>query len=179
MADSMCGDDDAHAAMLSAFKQLVADDVAVPVAAMNCLVMTIQRSSASTWMELESEMKASISALMKDCKNDDLRGRTNLSLASGCELFMMYVTRAFSVLHSSAEFSKCRDELVRRGEAFASMSNAARSRIASFGEVFVQENSTVLIHGYSRVVMSILLRAAKTKAFNVVLPEGRPNCEET
>ena len=34
---------------------------------------------------------------------------------------------------------------------------------------------TILVHGYSRVVGEVLTRAAKTKNFNVIVTEGRPD----
>jgi len=45
-------------------------------------------------MQLEQELRSSI-AVLKKC--NDLGGRTNISLGSGCDLFMKYVTRAFSL----------------------------------------------------------------------------------
>ena len=66
-------------------------------------------------------------------------------------------------------------ELIRRGENFASMSMASRSRIAEVGHSFVQDGCTVLTHGNSRVVMALLLRAAAAgKHFNIILTEARP-----
>jgi hypothetical protein len=55
-----------------------------------------QESNATTWMELEKELKTSINQL-KECKDEDLGGRTNISLESGCDLFMKYVSRAFNL----------------------------------------------------------------------------------
>jgi translation initiation factor eIF-2B subunit alpha len=39
----------------------------------------------------------------------------------------------------------------------------------------MQDGSTVLVHGNSRVVVALLLKAAETKQFNVMVTEGRPN----
>ena len=47
-------------------------------------------------MELEHELSSAISKL-KNCSLEDLGGRTNISLGSGCDLFMKYVTRAFKM----------------------------------------------------------------------------------
>lgn len=73
---------------------MVANNMAIPVSAMKALITAIRRSSATTWMQLEEELTAAIDAL-KACGSEDLQGRTNISLHSGCELFMRYVTRAF------------------------------------------------------------------------------------
>lgn len=47
-------------------------------------------------MELEHELSKAIGSL-KSCGLEDLGGRTNISLGSGCDLFMKYVTRAFKM----------------------------------------------------------------------------------
>jgi hypothetical protein len=47
-------------------------------------------------MELEHELSKAINNL-KNCGLEDLGGRTNISLGSGCDLFMKYVTRAFNL----------------------------------------------------------------------------------
>lgn len=101
-------------------------------------------------------------------------GRTSISIASGCDLFMKYVSRTF-LEHS--DFSNCRQEILRRGEAFTTMSDASRSQIASIGHSFIQDGYTILVHGNSRVVNALILKAAETKHFQVILTEGRPtNC---
>ncbi len=40
-------------------------------------------------------------------------------------------------------------------------------------EPFIRDGAVVLVHGYSRVVLGILLHAAKSKNFSVVVTEGR------
>lgn len=47
-------------------------------------------------MQLEKELRAAI-ARLKDCDQDDLGGRSQISVGSGCDLFMKYVTRAFNL----------------------------------------------------------------------------------
>ena len=61
---------------------------------MKVLVTVIKESKSATWMQLESELRAAISAL-RNCPEEYLGGRTNISLGSACELFMKNVTRAF------------------------------------------------------------------------------------
>jgi translation initiation factor eIF-2B subunit alpha len=58
------------------------------------------------------------------------------------------------------------------------MSLSSRVQIAEIGHSFVQDGSTVLVHGTSRVVAGLLLKAAETKQFNVMVTEGRPNNSE-
>eukprot|EP01039_Chlorochromonas_danica_P006301 gene6301-6948_t len=171
MNTDSCGCMKQDDAILSLFRESLAANVALPIAAMNTLVATIERSHAATWMQLEQELRGTI-ACLQTCTREDLQGRTNISLGSGCELFMKYVSRAFNM--EFKDFTTCKEELLRRGARFADLSLNARQAIASFGHSFVQEGSTVLIHGISRVVTALLLRAAQTTYFNVVLTEGKP-----
>lgn len=89
--------------IITVFKKLVCkNDMAVPVAAMNSLVRQMKDSRANTWMELESELRITIKHLKSStssfCGHDqDLLGRTNISLGSGCDLFMKYVSRTFNM----------------------------------------------------------------------------------
>ena len=55
----------------------------------------------------------------------------------------------------------------------------ARIKAAETGAEFVQDNSVILVHAYSRVVMSVLYHAAnvQNKRFKVYVTEGRPNSE--
>ena len=91
--------------------------------------MLLPYSKSVTWMELEQELRGAISKL-KSCPSIDLDGRTNISLNSGCELFLKYVTRAFLEFE---EFSSCKQELLKRGEKFAGMSMSSRHHIAEIG----------------------------------------------
>ena len=67
-------------------------------------------------------------------------------------------------------------QVLERGERFAGIGLAARDRIADVGKAFVQDGQTVLTHGRSRVVASLLLKAASEgRHFSVVVLEGRPD----
>ena len=79
------------------FKNLVLlNDMAIPVAAMNSLVLKLKLSKATTWMELELELNSLILEL-KNCTDDVLKERSRISITSGCDLFMKYVTRSFNL----------------------------------------------------------------------------------
>ena len=54
------------------------------------------------------------------------------------------------------------------------MSLSARARIADIGHSFITENCSVLVHGSSRVVETLLLRAAQSTKFNVIITEAKP-----
>jgi translation initiation factor eIF-2B subunit alpha len=124
-------------------------------------------------MELQDELEQARRVMKKDFEEDSsTRGRSLIALASGCDLFLKYVTRSFLEI---PDFEACRQEVLERGERFAGISLAARDRIAHVAADFIQEGQTVLTHGWSRVVASILLQAAETKHFDIIILEGRPD----
>lgn len=150
--------------------------VALPVAAIKSLLGVIKRSKANTMMGLQEELRAASQDMQlyaKECPSSVLLGgRSHIALASGCELFLKYVTRCFLEL---PDFNDCRIEILERGERFANISVAARDRISDFGQSFIRDSNTVLTHGFSRVVKALLTKAARTKHFSVIVLEGRPD----
>lgn len=158
--------------------------MATPVAAIKALLGVVERSNANTMMELQDELKQARETVMKDFlerrqqpRQNSSTGRTGvarsmIALASGCDLFLKYATRTFL---EHGDFAASRNQFLERGQQFAGISLAARGRIAQIAADFIQEGQTVLTHGWSRVVASILLKAAETKNFNIVLLEGRPD----
>lgn len=72
-----------------------------------------------------------------------------------------------------ADFSECRRQLVRRGEEFAEACGSCRAKLSEFAGGFIHDGAVVLVHGFSRAVLSILLRAARCQNFSVVVTEGR------
>ena len=149
--------------------------MATPVTAIKALLGVVQRSNATTMMELQDELKQARSIMIQDFEQGSQssgRGRSLIALASGCDLFLKYITRSFLEL---PDFEACRQEVLARGAQFADISIAARDSIADIAADFIQEGQTVLTHGWSRVVASILLKAAETKHFDIIFLEGRPD----
>ena len=142
-------------------------DLAVAVAAIRALTAVIEGSSASTMHGIERELRSASDAL-KDCN------LSAISLSAGCELFMRFVTRTSALESEDFELSKAR--LIQRGRMFEETSLRARATIAELGARFVSDGSCVLVHGYSRVVISLLRRAALSgRRFSVIVTEARPD----
>lgn len=95
-----------------------------------------------------------------------------ISIASGCELFMRFVTR--TALEFS-EFQACRGILIDRGHYFKEHSTRARAKIGELGAPFVRDGAIVLTTGFSRVVVALLLHAAQQlkRRFTVIVAETR------
>jgi translation initiation factor eIF-2B subunit alpha len=150
--------------------------VALPVAAIKSLLGVIQRTSSETMMGLEMEIKQASAEMLKfanDPFNSNmLGGRSHIALASGCELFLKYITRCFLEL---PDFNECIEQIIIRGQRFSNISIAAKERIASTGTAFIQPGATVMTHGWSSVVSSLLIQAAKDTHFEIIILEGRPD----
>ena len=115
MAPPACASGDVEAC----FQRSLADGTrAAPVAAIEALLGVIERSGAQTMHGLQDELCEGRKALVEFCEQRPacLGGRTELGVSSGCELFLRHVTRTFLEF---GDFSECRDEILRRGRAFA------------------------------------------------------------
>ncbi|XP_068662360.1 uncharacterized protein [Aristolochia californica] len=142
-------------------------DLAEAVAAIMALAAVTRCSEAMTMMELEIELKKASDTL----KSWDT---TSISLSAGCDLFMRYVTRTSALEYEN--FSAAKSRLIERGEKFGEISLKARRTIAMLSQDFIFDGCTILVHGYSRVVLEVLKTAAVSgKNFKVCCTEGRPD----
>ncbi|KAG0520887.1 hypothetical protein BDA96_08G113200 [Sorghum bicolor] len=142
-------------------------EAAEAVAAIMALAAVIRSSRATTMMELEIELKKASDKL----KSWDA---TSISLSAACDLFMRFVTRTSHLEHEKFDAAKSR--LIERGEKFGEISLKARKTIAMLSQDFIYDGCTILVHGYSRVVLEVLkLAASNRKLFRVLCTEGRPD----
>lgn len=142
-------------------------DLAEAVAAIRALASVIRSSEATTMMELQRELKTASDSL----KSWDT---TSISLTAGCDLFMRYVTRTSAVEYE--DFNAAKSRFFERALKFGEISYKARKIIAMLGQDFIFNGCTILVHGFSRVVLEILKTAANSKkVFRVLCTEGRPD----
>lgn len=142
-------------------------DLAEAVAAIRALASVIRSSEANTMMELEIELKKASDSL----KSWDT---TSISLTAGCDLFMRYVTRTSALEYE--DFNSAKSRLIERAEKFGEISYKARRIIAMLSQDFIFDGCTILVHGFSRVVLEVLRTAAQSKKlFRVFCTEGRPD----
>lgn len=142
-------------------------DLAEAVAAIRALAKVISSSEATTMMELEIELKSA---------SDSLKAwdTTSISLTAGCDLFMRYVTRTSALEYE--DFNSAKSRLLERAEKFGEISYKARRIIAMLSQDFIVDGCTILVHGFSRVVLEVLKAAAQSrKLFRVLCTEGRPD----
>lgn len=140
--------------------------VSISVAAIQTLTSVIKKSPALTMMGLQVELAAAAESIKS-------LNKSAISLASGCELFKRYVTRASL---DNPNYEECKQRIIERGEWFFSESLKYRKQIAQLSNRFIRNNNLIMLHGYSRLVIECCLFAASQgKSFDVVVTEGRPD----
>ena len=143
-------------------------DASSATAAIKALTEDIGRSTATTMMGLRDELRKAGEALKSSPD-------APISIASLCELFERFVTRIEDASVERADFGTIKKLLAERGELFARRSLEARAQIAQLGAPMIEDGALVLTHGYSRVVVSLFLAAAKKKHFSVMVPRPQPH----
>jgi len=124
----------------------------------------LKESSATTLMGLEKEMK--------QVAEDITRVGDSISVSSGCQLFIRFLTKAFIDMPN---FEECKRAMIERGELFLRNTVESRNFIAGLAVPFIPDGGNVLTIGWSRVVHTVLTAAAaRNKRFNVVCTVSNP-----
>ncbi|KAF9069663.1 hypothetical protein BDP27DRAFT_1325159 [Rhodocollybia butyracea] len=140
------------------------EDLSTPLAAILALTEMMERSNAGTMFELLNELKGGAEALSRQSSNP-------IGLNAGCELFIEFITL---FPHDAATFSDLKTELIQQGRQYAEQALTYRTKIAELAFDFIKDDSVILTHSYSRVVLQTLLMAHKRKRISVFVTEARP-----
>ncbi|KAI9509356.1 nagb/rpia/CoA transferase-like protein [Russula earlei] len=147
------------------YQQALADEeISPPLAAILSLTELVTRSDAGTMFELVQALNDGAESLKKRVPNP-------IGLTAGCELFIGFVTL---FPHGSANFSELKREIVHQGKSYTSQVINFRSKIAELTLGFIKDDSVILTHSYSRVVIRALLHAHTRKRISVYVTEARP-----
>lgn len=136
------------------FKHCLADEEnSVAVAAIKTLLHLIKCSKAGTLAELRDEIGIAKKALtgMK---------QSVVSIASGCDLFVRFITLTSL---DQTDFNECKKLLLTRGDLYVQNVSKSRQKIAKLGNPFVTDGTTILTHSSSKVVLQLLKAAADAK----------------
>ncbi|KAF2076200.1 hypothetical protein CYY_002500 [Polysphondylium violaceum] len=142
-------------------------EVSVAIPAIKILTEVIRTSHATTIMGLQKDLEDATKQL-KNCPFNQ-----SISLSSVCDLFIRFVTRTSL---DFPNFDQCKVNLIERGEQLSTKSSMSRTKISQLADKFIRDGVTILVHGYSRVVLALLLNAAfQGKRFSVIVTESRPD----
>ncbi|KAF8486487.1 nagb/rpia/CoA transferase-like protein [Gautieria morchelliformis] len=153
----------------AAYRRILDTDhsISMPIAAILALTELIAQSNAGTMSELVGALNDGAEILKSNAPNP-------ISLSAGLQLFAAFVT---IFPHESDNFQDLKRELVRQGQEYAKQAAHSRAKIASLALDFIQDDSVILTHSYSRVVEQALLHAYRhgNKRFSVYVTEARPS----
>lgn len=131
----------------------------MPIAAIEALVLLLTHSPSSTISETLDLLNKSTEHLKKSIPNP-------IGLSAGTDLFQRYLITTLQrpgQLGPAGDFNAIRAHLLSNGRLFIRRAKESRDKIAAFGRGFVRDGSTVLTNGGSRVVASLLQKAADEK----------------
>lgn len=170
IAQQSAEDGDSSSAVVHEFKKnlLVDPDLPTAVAAVQALIKFVETTEATTIMQIRQDMTRMVQELTTHAPEHIV------SLASGCELFMRFVTCAGFL--NCQDISECKKVITERGKQFVKNATHSRDVIAEIGNPFIRDGATILTHSRSRVVAQLLVHAAQTKQFKVYVTESRPDC---
>lgn len=150
------------------YLKFLADDpeMTMPIAAIEALLTLLKIQQPSTSSELIQLLEDATQQLKSSVSNA-------ISLSAGCDLFMRFVLRN---THLYSDWESCKKHLVENGQVFLQRAKDSRELIARAGLNFINDDDTILVHSYSRVVLS-LLEYAKSKfgRFRVFVAEASPD----
>lgn len=138
--------------------------VSQPVGAIAALLEIVKEArDTATMSELVQELRGSI---------DELQQRVpSIAIRAGCDLFMRLVS-----LYDSDRGQSSKHYLLTQGQRLIERAATQKMRIIDHCAEFVRDGSTILVHGFSRVVLAILLHAFHAnKRFFVYCTESRPS----
>jgi len=165
--EALCG---GNVPLCQRFRQLRDEDdhVADEICAIRTLTEVVEHFKGNTMMEMFSLLETQVDILKNsfpECPG----------VASGTELFLKFALRLKGDA-SSEDLSEVQSKLVERGHKFISRLERSRETIGELAIPFFRDGCTVLVHGYSRVVLAVL-RIAKEhgRIFNVICTESRPD----
>lgn len=142
--------------IVETYQRLLAEDpdLAMPVAAIESLILLLQQSSVTTVFETMDLLHAQSKYLKSHVKNP-------ISLTAGTELFIRYINRSFSTQKHGTTFETVRQQLIDNAHTIVERSKLQRAVVADNGYQLIRDGSIVLTHGGSRTVGAILAKAAE------------------
>jgi len=154
------------------FKECIREDpnMSAPLAAIKTLIKVIETSKEVSLQGLDASLKN----VIKNLENSSDKSIT--SITSGCELLQRFITLAAPDVLLSKDFSECKQVLAMRGRLFLEKAQNSRNQISKLSQQFIQDGCVILVHARSRVILQLLLQAAKhNKKFSVFVTESMPD----
>jgi len=152
------------------FEKLLANDPqkSTGLAAIETLLAKLKESKAVGVHDLTVELTTTISALLSTDKSA-------ASIKSATELFLRFISLTKDESKND-DFSELMKIYKKRGSQLINRICQSRSIISKFALPFIQHNSKLLVHAYSKSVLAALLEAQKAgHIFQVYVTESAPD----
>ncbi|XP_065218097.1 translation initiation factor eIF2B subunit alpha [Planococcus citri] len=124
-------------------------DLSAGIAAIETLLYVLENDKSATIQELDSNFKSTIETM----KKTDV---PVTAVASGCELFLRFIT---FVKLDYKTFEECKKVMLERGKVFMKKLLNAKGKIAKLASSFIADGSKILVHSKSRVVLKAMQHA--------------------
>jgi translation initiation factor eIF-2B subunit alpha len=144
-------------------KEIILQDenLALPVVTVKALVEFTRNSRAKTYAEYLQNLNEQTDLLKKP--------GNPISYHAGIDLFISFVAKL-----PFTAFDSFKRDIIHGAELMIDQCEAFRNVCADNGIAFIKDNSSILIHSYSRLVLLLLLKASKTKHFQVYVTSASP-----
>ncbi|KAI6205216.1 hypothetical protein M3Y94_00767700 [Aphelenchoides besseyi] len=139
------------------------------LAAIQTLMWVLSRSKAKTVRELTADLDIAVNNLLE---SEDY----SASVQSASELFLRFISLVRKDENDNANMEELMKIYKHRGEQFIKRISESRTMIARHAIPFIQNNSNILVHSYSKVVLGTLIEAKKSgRLFRVFVTESQPD----
>ncbi|KAK6644410.1 hypothetical protein RUM43_000677 [Polyplax serrata] len=141
-------------------------NISAGMAAIKTLLTVLREDTSATIQELHFTFRTAIGIMKKS-------RFPVTAVASGCELFMRFITLAAL---DNKNFQQCKQVMLERGKLFFEKLNGARDKVAKLASAFITDGSKILTHSKSRVVLQAMKEAVNTnKRFEVFVTTSAPD----
>ncbi|KAG0727176.1 Translation initiation factor eIF-2B subunit alpha [Chionoecetes opilio] len=151
------------------FQKLIENEMSPAIGAMMALTESLRRDESTTLQEFIEKMN----------EERDKLGHMDVSVvsvSSGSELFMRFITLAHQELEQAADFASCREILLRRGADFVTKMQESRKKIVRSSHNLIKDGMILLTHSRSRNVLAVMTEAVKQgRQFSVFVTESQPD----
>ncbi|XP_076453393.1 translation initiation factor eIF2B subunit alpha-like [Babylonia areolata] len=154
--------------ILRYYRQIREDDPdrSCPLAAMTAMVQFVENNKMETISEFHHRIELCSKVLIEaESKHS--------SIDCAYKLFRRYIT--LTNMHE-VDFERSRQNMIQLGHSWVNKMANARQTIAKLAEPFITNNTILLTHSYSRVVMEVFRKAVeKGRSFKVFVCESQPD----
>ncbi|TPP58060.1 Translation initiation factor eIF-2B subunit alpha [Fasciola gigantica] len=145
-------------------------DKSEAIIAVEILARVIKECDVSTVQGLHGVLNKTISDMSETTEN-------NPSVKSACELFQRFIT--LPIADAPDDFNHCKQILQDRATIFLEKVDGCKQRIAENFANLLPDGARILVHSFSRVVLTALCHAEKSKSgsfgIHCYVTTGAPN----